>query len=106
MEWIEDEENDWDHRVKGDAVEGPIFCVCREVVQVLIEMKTVKDPGSFDIILESIVASGEVGLQAMAKTCLRVLDGFEMPVELALGIILPTFKAMRDFINCSRHRAV
>ena len=35
------EENDWDHNVKGDAVEGPVVCVGREeVLQALSEMKT------------------------------------------------------------------
>ena len=31
MEKIMNEENDWDH-VEGDAVEGPVVCVCREEV--------------------------------------------------------------------------
>ena len=35
------EENDWDHNVEGDEVEGPIDWLCRdEVVQVWNEMKT------------------------------------------------------------------
>ena len=32
MERFVNEENDWDHNVKGDAVEGPVVCVCREEV--------------------------------------------------------------------------
>ena len=32
MERITNEENDWDHYVEGDAVEGPVVCVCREEV--------------------------------------------------------------------------
>ena len=32
IERIMDEENDWDHNVEGDAVEGPIVCVSREEV--------------------------------------------------------------------------
>ena len=33
---IMNEENDWDHNVEGDAVDGPVVCVCREeVLQVL-----------------------------------------------------------------------
>ena len=35
------EENDWDHNVEGDAVEGPVVTVNREkVLQPLNEMKT------------------------------------------------------------------
>ena len=32
IERIMNEENDWDHNVEGDAVEGPVVCVCRETV--------------------------------------------------------------------------
>ena len=43
MERIMIEENDWDRNVEGDAVEGPVGCVCREeVLQALNEMKTGK----------------------------------------------------------------
>ena len=30
MERIANEENDWDHNMEGDAVEGPVICVGRE----------------------------------------------------------------------------
>ena len=40
MERIMNEENDLDHNVEGDAVEGPVVCVSREeVLQELNEMK-------------------------------------------------------------------
>ena len=32
MERIKNEENDWDHSVEGDAVEGAVVCVSREEV--------------------------------------------------------------------------
>ena len=50
------EENDWDHNVEGDVVEGPVVCVSieEEVVQVLIEFKTQNAPGTSDISLELI----------------------------------------------------
>ena len=36
MKMIMNLENDWDENVEGDAVEGPVDCVCRdEVVLVL-----------------------------------------------------------------------
>ena len=31
MERIMDEENDWAHNLEGDAIEGQVFCVSREV---------------------------------------------------------------------------
>ena len=38
---IMNEENDRDHNVEGDAVDGPVVCVGREeVLQALNEMKT------------------------------------------------------------------
>ena len=40
MERNMNEENDWDHNVEGDAVEGPVDCVSREMLQALSEMKT------------------------------------------------------------------
>ena len=48
MERIMNEENDWDHNVEGDAVEGPGVCVSREeVLQALNEMKTGRKPCVF-----------------------------------------------------------
>ena len=39
IESIMNEENDWDHNVKGDAVEGPVVCLSREeVLQALNEI--------------------------------------------------------------------
>ena len=41
LERIKNEENEWDHNVEGDAVEGPVVCVSREqVLQAFNEMKT------------------------------------------------------------------
>ena len=75
MERIMKVENDWDHNVEGDVVEGPVVCVSREeVLQVLNEMKTRKNPGPSDISLELIAASGGVGIQVMAEICQKVQD--------------------------------
>ena len=58
MERIMNEENDWDHNEKGDAVEGPVVCVGREeVLQALNEMKTGKAPGPSEVSLKLIAAS-------------------------------------------------
>ena len=46
MERIMNEDNDWDHNVEGDAVEGPVVCVSREeVLQALNENS--KSPNTF-----------------------------------------------------------
>ena len=92
MERIMNEENDWDH-VEGDAAEGPVVCVSREdVLKALYEKKTGKAPGPSEVSLELIVAGGGVGIQVMAKICQKVLDGFGMPAEWALKIVVPIFK--------------
>ena len=71
MERIMNEENGWDHNVEGDAVECPVFCVSRaEVLQALNGMNTGKAPGSSDVSLELIAASGGVGIHVMAEICL------------------------------------
>ena len=60
-EGIMNRENDLVHNVEGNALEGPVDCVCRdELVQALNEMKTVKDPGPSDVSLKLIAASSEV----------------------------------------------
>ena len=41
VERIMNEENAWDYDKEGDAVEGPVVCVCgEEVLLVLNEIKT------------------------------------------------------------------
>ena len=102
MEMNMNEANDWDHNVEGDAVEGSVVCVRREnVLQALNEMKTGKVHGPSDVSLEFIAVSGGVGIHVMAEECQAVLDGFGMPVELALSIVVPIFNGKGDIRNCS-----
>ena len=62
------EENDWDHYVEGNAVEGPVVCEGREeVLQAMNEMKTGKAPGPTVVSLELIAASMAIGLEVMAE---------------------------------------
>ena len=64
-------ENGWDH-VEGDAIEGPVDCVSREVVlQASSKMKTGKAHGPSEASMELITASGGVGIQVMAEICHR-----------------------------------
>ena len=91
-----------EENVERDAVEGPVFCVGREeVLQVLNEMKTGKVPGTLEVSLVLIAASGGVGIKVMAEICQKVLDGFGMTVECALGIVVPIFKGKGNIRNCS-----
>ena len=55
------EENDCDHNVEADAVEGPVVCVFREeVLQALNEINTGKASRPSEVSLELIVVSGGV----------------------------------------------
>ena len=102
MEMIMDEENDWDHNMEGDAVEGPVVCVCREeVLQALNETKTGKVPEPSEVLLELIVASGGVGIQVMAEICHKVLRGLGMPAEWILSVVVPINNGKGDMWNCS-----
>ena len=51
-------ENDWDHNIEGNTVEGPVVCVCGEkVLKALNEMKTGKAAGPSESSLDLIAAS-------------------------------------------------
>ena len=56
--------------MEGDAVEGPVVCISRELVlQALNETKTGKAPGLSEVSLELIAASGGVRNQVLAEIC-------------------------------------
>ena len=66
MERIMNEEDDWDHYLEGNAVDGSADCVCGEdVVQALSKMTAGKGSGSSDVSLELIAASWGVGVHQM-----------------------------------------
>ena len=106
MQRVINEEN-WDHNVKGDSVEGPVSCLSREeILQALNEMKTGKASSHSEVSLEFIAASGGVGIQVMAEICLKVLDGFGMPVEWALSIVVSFVKGKGDIRKCTCYGAM
>ena len=69
-------------------------------------MKTGKAPGPSNVSLELIDAGEGVENQVMAEICQKVLDGFGMPAEWALSIVVSIFKGMGDIRNCSCYGAV
>ena len=76
MEKIMNEENEWDHMVETDLVEGPVEKVARnEIVEAIQSMKFRKATGPSEVSVEMIVASGEIGFKVMMELCQRVLDG-------------------------------
>ena len=71
------------------------------MLEALHEMKIGKAHGTSDESLELIAASGG----EMAEICQKVLDGFGMPAEWALSIVVPIFKVKGDIQKCSFNRA-
>ena len=47
-----------------------------------------------------IAASGGVGILVMTEIYQRVQDGFEIPFEWVLSIVVPIFKGEGDIWNC------
>ena len=82
MEKIMNEENEWDHMVETDVVEGPVEKVARnEIVEAMQRMKSGKATGPSEVSVEMIVASCKIGVKVMMELCQRVLDGRGMPDE-------------------------
>ena len=69
-------------------------------------MKTGKAPGYSEVSLECIALSRGVGIQVMSEIRQNILDGFGMPVEWVLSIVVPVFMGKGDMQNCNCHRAV
>ena len=50
-----------------------------------------KSPGPSEVSLELIAASGGVGIQVIAEICQKVLDGFGMPADWVISIVVAMF---------------
>ena len=66
MEKIMNEENEWDHVVETEVVEGPVVKVAgNEIVEAMQKMKSGKATELSEVSVEMIVASGEIGVKVM-----------------------------------------
>ena len=64
------EENEWDRMVETDVVEGPVEKVaCNEIVEAMQKIKPCKATGPFEVSVEMIVASDEIGVKVMMELC-------------------------------------
>ena len=101
------EENEWDHNVQADLVEGPFERVSQEeVVKALGKMKAGKAAGPSEVSVEMIAASGEIRIDLMVELCQSMLDGRGIPGEWALSVVVPIFKGKGDAMNCGAYRGV
>ena len=107
MERIMNEENKWDHMVETDAVEGPVEKVaCYEIVEAIRRMKSGKATGPYEVSVEMIVASGEIGVKVMMELCQHILDKREMSDEWKTSVIVPIFKGKSNVMSCGSYREV
>ena len=105
MEKIINEENEWDHMVETDLVEGPVEKVAgNEIVEGMQKMKSGKATGPSEVSVEMIIASGEIGVKVLMELCQRVLNGRGMPDEWKASVIVPIFKGNGDVMSCGSHR--
>ena len=75
VEKIMNEENEWNHMVEIDEVEGPVEKVaCNEIAEAMQKMKSGNATGPSEVSVEMIVASGEIRVKLMMELCQRVLD--------------------------------
>ena len=107
MEKIMNEENEWDHMMETEVVEGPAEKVARnEIVEAIQRMKSGKATGPSEVSMEMIVESGEIGVKVMIELCQRVLDSRGMPDEWQTSAIGPIFKGKGDVMSCGSYRGV
>ena len=66
-------ENNWEHMVETDVVEGPVEKVaCNEIVEAIQSMKSGKATGTSEVSVEMIVASIKIEVKVMMELCQRV----------------------------------
>ena len=108
MEKIMNEQNEWNHMVETDVVEGPVEKMARnEIMEVMQKMKSGKATRSSEVSVEMIVASGEIRIKVMKELCQRVLDGKGCLMSGKLyGVIVPIFKRGSNVMSCGSYRQV
>ena len=107
MEKIMNEENEWDHMVETDIVEGPVEKVARnEIIEAMQRMKSGKATAPSEVSVEMIVARGEIVVNVILELCQSVLDGIELPDEWKTSVIVPILKQKGDVMSCGSYRGV
>ena len=70
MKKIMNEENEWDHMMETDVVEGPVKKLAgNDIVGAMQSMKSGKATGPSEVSVEIIVASGQIGVKVMMELC-------------------------------------
>jgi len=105
MEKIMNVENEWDHRMEVDIVQGPIEKITREeIVKTIRAMKLGKAAGPSEVSTEMIIASGEIEVDVMMELFQNVLDRKGIPEEWKTSVAVPIFKGKGDVMSCGSYR--
>jgi hypothetical protein len=93
MEKLLNEENEWDHLVTCDENQGMVEEITKEeVTEALCKMKKGKGAGYFNIVVETIQAACEVGINRLTDLCNWVVKEQMMPEDWKRSIMVPIFK--------------
>ena len=95
------EETELDQISDVDTEQGPIEGVMREeIMEAFKHLKIGKTPGPSEVYVETILASGDVGVSVLMEPSSRILVGKRMPAEWETGDAIPMFKGKGDIMNC------
>ena len=61
---------------------------------------------TLEVSVETIAASGEIGIDVMVELCQCVLDGRGMPHECALSVVVQILEEKGNAMNCGAYRRV
>ena len=107
MKKIMNVENECDHMVEADMVEGLVEGVTdEEVMEAMNMLKLGKAAGPSEVNMDMIIASGKFGVEVIKKLCQRVFDGKGMPEDWKTSVVVPIFKEKGAVINCGAYRGV
>ena len=88
-------ENEWDHMVEADMVEGPVEGVTdEEVMEAMNKMKLGNAGEPSKVNMDTIRASGKFVVGVIKKLCQRVFDGKGMPEEWKTKLLL--FQSLKE----------
>ena len=86
MEKIVNKENDWDHMIRANMVDGSMKKVThKEIVIAIKAIKPEKKAGPSKVCTVMISASDKVGISVMMEI-FHVLNGKEMPDEWRMSV--------------------
>ncbi|KAK3548354.1 hypothetical protein QTP70_010715 [Hemibagrus guttatus] len=108
FEELMNEENEREKRVEGvNSVEQKVDKIRKdEVRKALKRMKSGKEVGPDDILVEVWKCLGEAAVEFLTSLFNRVLESERMPEEWRRSVLVPIFKNKGDVQSCSNYRGI